>query len=86
MAVFGPAAGLAALAPGDPMISYLTGSTAFFACRADPRFSYCLYVPRDYRAAGARLPLLVSVHGATRTAQTFRDVFAEFAEEHQCVI
>lgn len=81
-----PAAGLAALAEDDPMIPYMTGSTGFFASRADPRFSYCLYVPRDYRAAGARLPLLVSVHGGTRTAERYRDVFAEFAEEHQCVV
>jgi poly(3-hydroxybutyrate) depolymerase len=82
----GQATGLADLAGDDPMISYMTGSTAFFACRADPRFSYCLYVPKGYRAAGDRLPLLVSVHGATRTAQDYRDVFAEFAEERQCVI
>jgi pimeloyl-ACP methyl ester carboxylesterase len=85
-AVPGQATGLAALASDDPMIPHMTGRTAFFACRADPRFSYCLYVPRGYRAVGERLPLLVSVHDAARTAETYRDVFADFAEQHRCVI
>jgi pimeloyl-ACP methyl ester carboxylesterase len=77
---------LADLPADDPMIAYLTGSTGFFSSAADLRFSYCLYVPRDYRATGERMPLLVSVHGAGRDAERARDVFAGFAEEYRCVI
>jgi poly(3-hydroxybutyrate) depolymerase len=82
----GPRTRLGELPDGHPMIAYLTGSTAFFSSAADPRFSYCLYVPRGYRARGGQLPLLISVHGATRTAEKFRDAFTGFAEKHQCVI
>jgi len=68
-----------------PMVAYLTGSTAFFASRADPRWSYLLHVPEDYRGEEP-LPLLVTVHGATRTAEKFRDLFVDFAEQHRCVV
>ena len=77
---------LADLPADHPMIAYLTGSTGFFSSAADLRFSYCLYVPRGYRATSERLPLLVSVHGAGRDAERARDVFVGFAEEHQSVI
>ncbi len=29
---------------------YYRGATPIFACRADPRFSYCLYVPHSFDA------------------------------------
>lgn len=82
----GEPARLASLAIDDPMMSFLTGSTVFFTCSLDVRFSYCLYVPRAYRARGDRLPLVVSVHGASRTAEIYRDAFVDFAEEYQCVV
>lgn len=66
---------------------YQRGRIPFTACQADPRFSYCLYVPSchlEQRLAEA--PLLVVVHGSGRTAEGFRDAFIEFAEEHGCVV
>lgn len=60
------------------------GRTPFRACRADPRFSYCLYVPQ-HAPVGPR-PLLVVVHGVRRTAERFRDALAGFAETHGCVV
>lgn len=57
---------------------YDLGPTAIFACRADPRFHYCLYVPPAV-GAGATVDLLVAVHGTSRTSfLDFRDGFAAF--------
>ncbi len=57
---------------------YDLGPTAMFAAKADPRFHYCLYVPPQV-GRGAKVDLLVAVHGTTRTSfLEFRDGFAEF--------
>ncbi len=57
---------------------YDLGPTAMFASKADPRFHYCLYVPPQV-GRGAKVDLLVAVHGTTRTSfLEFRDGFAEF--------
>jgi len=66
---------------------YGIGPTPLYACQADQRFSFCLYVPRDYRFEETRTyPLAVVVHGTNRPAQAYRDAFADFAEQHGCVI
>lgn len=57
------------------------GSTPVFALKADPRFSYCLYVP-----SGEVRDLIVAVHGTGRTFTEYRDRFAEFARWHQCAV
>lgn len=73
--------------PLDGTEYYEYGATSLFACRHDQRFSYCLYVPSIYgRDADARHPLAVVVHGTDRTAQRYRDEFADFAEETGCVV
>lgn len=72
---------------GIALSYYELGATSLFACRADQRFSYCLYVPESYDEAAQRsYPLLVVVHGTERGAQAFRDQFMGFAERHQCVV
>ena len=60
------------------------GRTAIFACKADPRFSFSLYVPQQ--AAAISPNLLVSVHGSARDQHTFREVFVEFADKTNTVI
>jgi poly(3-hydroxybutyrate) depolymerase len=71
---------------GTHLSYYQFGRTPFFASRDDQRFSYCLYVPRDYDEAGDRTyPLVVLVHGTERGAWTYRDEFAEFCEANGCV-
>lgn len=63
------------------------GRTPFFACQADPRFSYCLYVPPSYYdGSGRQYTLLTIVHGSRRTAEGYRDAFAGFADEHHCIV
>lgn len=63
------------------------GRTPFFACQADPRFAYCLYVPPSYYAdEGHAFTLLAVVHGSRRTAEGYRDALAEFADEHRCIV
>lgn len=66
---------------------YAQGATPFYACQADPRFSFCLYVPRAYHEDESRtFPLAVIVHGTGRVASEYRNAFADFAEERGCVI
>lgn len=65
---------------------YERGETTLFACRSDQRFSYCLYVPKDYDGNDAVYPLVIPVHGTGRGAQSFRNLFADLAEARQCII
>lgn len=65
---------------------YDLGRTAIFACKSDPRFHYCLYVP-PIAGEGGKVDLLVSVHGTGRTSfLDFRDGFAEFGRWNNCAI
>lgn len=62
-----------------------TGTTPLLSCRADPRFSYSLFVPPRLRGT-ERVPLLVSVHGSLRGVESSRDAFADFARWHGAVV
>lgn len=65
---------------------YDLGRTAIFACKSDPRFHYCLYVP-PIVGEGGTVDLLVAVHGTGRTSfLDFRDGFAEFGRWNDCAI
>lgn len=65
---------------------YDLGPTAIFAAKADPRFHYCLYVPPSV-GRGAKVDLLVAVHGTTRTSfLEFRDGFSEFGRWNDCAV
>ena len=65
------------------MSIYDRGATTFYACQADQRFSYCLYVPEQIRAGCS---LLVVVHGSRRTPEKYRDLLADFAEQQGVVV
>ena len=65
---------------------YLRGATVVFACKLDPRFSYCLYVPPDFDADPDGHELIVAVHGTGRTMPAYRDGFAAFARYNKCVV
>lgn len=71
--------------PQHPGIDLMTGRTPLFACQADQRFSYCLYVPRDIDTSRPH-PLVVTVHGTERNATGYRDGFAALADAHQCIV
>ncbi len=61
--------------------------TTVWACRADPRFSWCAYVPEAFTPETARhYRLLVSVHGTGRMMTLYRDAFTAFAEEHRFIV
>lgn len=70
----------------SPLGPYDTGRTAVYALKADPRFSYCLYVPPGYRAAAHPAALVVVVHGSPRTFMAFRDHFEDFAEAQASLV
>lgn len=74
--------------PGDKGLSfYERGATTMFSCQYDPRFSFCAYIPSSYREEESEsYPLAVVVHGTARTAQGYRDAFADFAESTNTVI
>jgi pimeloyl-ACP methyl ester carboxylesterase len=62
------------------------GSTPIYACEADPRFHYCLYVP-PIVGKDEPVDLLVAVHGTGRTSfLDFRDGFAAFGRWNRCAV
>lgn len=65
---------------------YSAGATTVFASRYDQRFSYCLYVPSAHDPDGAPLPMAVLQHGTGRRGPQYRDNFAGWAEEHDCLV
>lgn len=72
--------------PEDSTGYYYSGESTQFACRADQRFSYCLYVPSRYSNRTGSLPLVVLQHGTGRRGPQYRDNFADFAELHNVVV
>jgi len=65
---------------------YLRGATVVFACRKDPRLSYCMYVPPKFDADPAGHELVIAMHGTGRTMTAYRDGFAAFARFNKCVV
>lgn len=57
------------------------GKTPIFALKSDPRFSYCLYVPR-----AVFTDLVVVMHGTGRSFMEYRDRFSEFARWNGCAV
>jgi poly(3-hydroxybutyrate) depolymerase len=70
----------------DPTLFFYSGATPFFACQADQRVSYCLYVPPRRDGDPERFPLVVVQHGTARTAARYRDAFKPFCEENRCAV
>ncbi|NLR99894.1 alpha/beta hydrolase [Rhizobium sp. P38BS-XIX] len=64
--------------------SYEQGATTVLALSSDPRFSYCLYVPKS-GDVGER-SLLSVIHGSYRNFTIHRDQFQDFAEANNCMI
>lgn len=72
---------------GRQLSYYDFARSTVYACQADPRFSYCVYVPSDYEEDGtARYRLIVSVHGTLRDMAHYRDTFVEVAERRRAIV
>lgn len=72
---------------GIRLSHYDFGATTVYAARDDRRFSYCCYVPEAYEEEGtSRHPLVVVVHGTERGMTTYRDHFADLAEETGAIV
>lgn len=65
---------------------YHLGKTPSFACQADQRFSYCLYVPTTCARRGGGARMLVVIHDTLRNNQSLRDAFAAFAERSNTLV
>jgi len=65
---------------------YDYGAGSVFACKADPRFAYCTYVPRPAGGPRRPLPLAVVVHGTYRTFMELRNAYAEFCKWNHCAV
>lgn len=66
---------------------YEIGFTPFFAAQEDSRFSYCLYVPKNYDQLGSeRYNLIVLVHGTERSPCSYRHAFSSMAEDTGSII
>lgn len=73
--------------PEEALHFYERRATSYFACQADQRFGYCLYVPEAFSFEDASsYRLCVVVHGTTRTANVYRDHFKEFAEANRAIV
>jgi len=72
---------------GENLSYYDFEFTPFFAAQVDPRFSYCLFVPHDYRENGDKqYDLIILVHGTERGPSYYRDAFSSFADAHDAII
>jgi poly(3-hydroxybutyrate) depolymerase len=65
---------------------YDLGPTPVIACKADPRFSYCLYVPKTLGKTSQPPELVVAMHGTGRGFTGYRDAFEEFGRWNNCVV
>lgn len=74
--------------PSRDLSAYDFGRTTVYACQADQRFSYCLYVPAALREPQARegAGVLVVVHGTERANQALRDSFAPLADALNLIV
>ncbi|RSH87090.1 hypothetical protein EHS25_003579 [Saitozyma podzolica] len=83
--------------PQSRYLLYSKGRTAIFACEADPRASFCLYIPSTHpverlykgesiEGCNSTFPLVVLIHHAGLNGQSLRDDWSEWAENHQCVV
>lgn len=77
---------LASPIPDTPINMHRLWSNAMFACKADPRFSYCHYVPPGFDEAPEEHTLVVAIHGSGRNATAYRDAFSGFARYNKCVV
>jgi predicted esterase len=79
-----------ALDPGEAetrgRAMYELGETTVFASRADPRFSYALYVPPTFNEGPHPAELIVAMHGTGRSFIAYRDAFTEFGRWNNCLI
>jgi poly(3-hydroxybutyrate) depolymerase len=65
---------------------YDLGPTPVTACRADPRFSYCLYVPKNLGQGSVAPELVVVQHGTGRGFTDYRNAFSAFAKWNHCLV
>lgn len=83
--------------PKSRYLLYSKGRSAIYQCEADPRFSYCMYIPRshpverlyhgeDISKRTDEYPLTVLIHHAYLNGQSLRDDWADWAEENQTVL
>jgi len=75
------------LSPFDALLPvYDFEKTAIFALKSDPRFHYCMYIPRGL-GRDEKVELFVAIHGSSRTSYLeFRDGFADFGRWNRCAI
>lgn len=72
---------------GAKALYFERGSTTQFACQFDSRFSYCAYIPKNYKENDTLIySLAVIVHGSLRNAQQYRNAFIDFADETNTII
>ncbi|MFC7338343.1 alpha/beta hydrolase [Haloferula chungangensis] len=63
------------------------GFVPFQASQLDPRFSYMMYVPKDYdEKAEKSYPLIVLIHGTERAPHVYLEKNADFAEKNDVIL
>ena len=59
---------------------------AIYSHRADPRFTWCMHVPKGFADAPNDYRLVVVIHGSSRNMTALRDGFAAHADRHKWVV
>lgn len=77
---------LSDLPAGHPGRGMFTGFTPILASQVDQRFSYRLFVPRDYQDDEPPLDVWVFVHGTERLTEHFLHAAADLATERRAVV
>ncbi|GGJ20998.1 alpha/beta hydrolase [Neoroseomonas lacus] len=62
----------------------MAGHTPFFVAAAEPRFPYCLYIPKARPPGPA--PLLIGIHGSDRRPELLRDILAPLCDRTGAVL
>ncbi|MDL2259500.1 hypothetical protein LJB99_01290 [Deltaproteobacteria bacterium OttesenSCG-928-K17] len=72
----------------DPSLNGRLACVTSYACFYDQRFSYYVYLPRNFASpeAPSAYDLLVLVHGTERGGETYRNKFKRFANTHNLAI
>lgn len=68
----------------------MTGDVPTSALQCDPRFQYAAYIPDAHYPQAkdeiTKLPVLVTVHGTSRTHLRYMNIWRDFADSHRCAI
>lgn len=69
---------------------FMTNSIPTSSLQSDPRFQYAAFIPDTHYPSHSdtttKLPVLVTIHGTSRTHLRYMNIWQDFATTHRCAI